>query len=154
MANFVERVFAYQRVRALFRERWTLAALVQFHTVHKLQLLSHSRSAYDELGRIVAQARTVPRRELATTYERTFMRALAKYPTPARHADVLLHAAGHLKRVLGPERRRELLASIDEYRRGLAPLVVPMTLLRGHVQQHDVKYLRDQVYLDPALPLE
>ena len=36
--NFVERVFAYRRVRSLFSGRWTLGELVAFHTAHKLQL--------------------------------------------------------------------------------------------------------------------
>jgi hypothetical protein len=30
--NFVERVFAYRRLRAFFASRWTLGGLVQFHT--------------------------------------------------------------------------------------------------------------------------
>jgi hypothetical protein len=48
--NFVERVFAYHRLRGLFRERWTLGLVVAFHTAHKLQLLAHSPRLYAELG--------------------------------------------------------------------------------------------------------
>jgi uncharacterized protein YbbK (DUF523 family) len=55
--NFVERVFAYHRLRALFSGRWTLGKLVAFHTAHKLQLLAHSPAGYRELGRLVASAR-------------------------------------------------------------------------------------------------
>ena len=58
--NFVERVFAYQRLRALFGGRWTMHALVVFHSLHKLQLLSHSRQGYAEMGRLVAAARETP----------------------------------------------------------------------------------------------
>ena len=127
----------------------TRGDLVRFHTVHKLQLLAHSRTGYTELGRLVAGLKGHPRRELAERYETTFMRALARTATPGRHADVMTHILGHLKRLLDAGDRRELLEAIDAHRRGEVPLVVPITLIRHHVRRHDVEYLRDQVYLDP-----
>jgi uncharacterized protein YbgA (DUF1722 family) len=57
--------------------------------------------------------------------------------------------AGHLKRHLDAESKGELIATIDEYRRGLVPLVVPLTLLRHHVRVHRVEYLLGQTYLEP-----
>jgi len=146
--NFVERVFAYQRLRELFADRWNGGDLVRFHTVHKLQLLAHSRTGYTELGRLVAGLKGHPRRELAERYQTTFMRALARTATPGRHADVMTHILGHLKRLLDAGDRRELLEAIDAHRRGEVPLIVPITLIRHHVRRHDVEYLRDQVYLD------
>ena len=38
--NFVERLFAYRRVRRLFASRWTVGDLVRFHTAEKLLLLA------------------------------------------------------------------------------------------------------------------
>src|SRR5271163_241932 len=61
--NFVERVFAYRRLRSFFSARWTLGGLVQFHTAHKLVLMAHSPKAYGELGRFVANAKQVPRQD-------------------------------------------------------------------------------------------
>lgn len=145
--NFIERVFAYQRVRALFAGRWNAGALVRFHTIHKLQLLAHSRAGYTELGRLVAGVKGRVGRELAEVYEAAFMRTLSRRATPGRHADVMMHAVGHLKRLLDEGDRRELLDAIDGHRRSEVPLVVPITLLRHHVRRHDVEYLRDQVYL-------
>ena len=43
---------------------------------------------------------------------------------------------GHLKKRLDADSKRELLEAIDEYRQGLVPLVVPLTLLRHHVRVH------------------
>src|SRR5262245_10633230 len=71
--NFVERVFAYQRLRTLFAGRWSIHQLVVFHSMHKLQLLSHSRQGYAELGRLVAGAVKHPCRDLSATYQRLFM---------------------------------------------------------------------------------
>ena len=147
--NFVERVFAYQRVRRLFAGRWSQADLVAFHTAHKLLLLAHSRRAYSALGRLVARAKELGRREVASLYERGFMEGLRTLATPGRHADVLQHMLGHFTDRLDAASRRELLSLIEDHRNGLLPLVVPLTLVRHHVRQHDVSYLAGQVYLDP-----
>jgi uncharacterized protein YbgA (DUF1722 family)/uncharacterized protein YbbK (DUF523 family) len=147
--NFVERVFAYQRLRELFGGRWTIHSLVVFHGVHKLQLLSHSRRGYAELGRLVAGAVRHPRRDLSEMYQRVFMTTLTRPVTPGRHSEVMLHAACHLKRLIQAGDRDELLGAIDDHRRGIVPLVVPITLLRHHVRRHEVGYLKDQTYLDP-----
>ena len=47
------------------------------------------------------------------------------------------------------ESKAELLTCIDEYRRGLVPLVVPVTLVRHYVRLHGVSYLAGQTYLEP-----
>jgi len=147
--SFIERVFAYRRLRSFFAGRWTLGQLVAFHTAHKLQLMAHSVTAYNELGRLVATAKGVDRSELRARYEQGFMEALARRATRKRHTNVLQHMAGYFKRDLDDASRQELAAVIDEYRRSLVPLIVPLTLLRHYVRRFDVAYLRDQVYLQP-----
>jgi uncharacterized protein YbgA (DUF1722 family)/uncharacterized protein YbbK (DUF523 family) len=147
--NFVERVFAYWRLRGLFSGRWNLGTLVEFHTAHKLILMAHSPEAYRQLGRLVARARGVGRKDLERRYTEQFMSALTVIATPRRHANVLQHMAGYFKNLLDAKSKAELGAAIDDYRRGLVPLVVPMTLLRHHVRVHGVSYLEGQHYLAP-----
>ena len=77
------------------------------------------------------------------------MAALLVPATPARHVNVLEHMVGHVTRALAPGERRELADVIADYRRGLVPLVVPLTLVRHHVRRQEVAYLADQVYLAP-----
>jgi uncharacterized protein YbgA (DUF1722 family)/uncharacterized protein YbbK (DUF523 family) len=147
--NFIERVFAYDRLRALFDTRWTTTSLIAFHTAHKMTLLSHSTTAYRELGRTVASAAAQPRAALQQYYEAQFMKALARPATPRRHTNVLMHMAGHLKTKLDAAAKRELLGCIEEYRTELVPLVVPLTLLRHYVRLHGIAYLAGQTYLEP-----
>lgn len=147
--NFIERVFAYRRLKDLFHGRWTAGSLVRFHTAHKMSLLAHSTTAYNEMGRLVAGAGALPRAGLRRDYQALFMRTLAIPATRARHTNVLQHIAGHLKALVDGESRAELAGCIDEYRRGLVPLVVPLTLIRHHVRRHAVAYLQGQVYLEP-----
>ena len=147
--NFIERIFAYHRLRTLWASRWTQRSLVEFHTRHKMTLLAHDEPGYRRLGPLVAQGKSLPRDELRARYEAGFMEALTKLATPARHANVLQHMFGHFSDRLSPEARQEVLAVIEDHRSGLVPLIVPLTLLRHYVRLLKVPYLETQTYLDP-----
>jgi uncharacterized protein YbgA (DUF1722 family) len=147
--NFIERVFAFRRLRDMFESRWTLGEVVRFHTAHKLVLLAHSTQAYTDLGRLVAGATWLERSSLRARYTTGFMNALTTIATRRRHTNVLQHMAGYFKKTLDATSRAELSAAIEDYRRGLIPRAVPMTLIRHHVRVQDVQYLATQVYLAP-----
>lgn len=147
--NFVERVFAMARWRAFLAARPRPRDLVAFHTAQKFAVLAHSPEQYGRLGRLVATAGRALPREVLDEYGRRLMEALSARATRGRHANVLQHLAGFLKRDLPMDERAELAEIIAEYRRGLVPLIVPITLLRHHVRRVDVAYLADQVYLNP-----
>jgi uncharacterized protein YbgA (DUF1722 family)/uncharacterized protein YbbK (DUF523 family) len=147
--NFLQRVFAYRRLKVMFRGRWSTGALVRFHTAEKLLLLAHEPKGYQTLGRLVARAKGRPRREVAEEYSHAFMGALSTIASKGRHMNVLQHIAGHFKTLLGRGERAELSELIEDYRRGLVPLVVPVTLIRHFVKLHDVEYLSGQTYLEP-----
>ncbi len=147
--NWVTRVFAYHRLRRLWGRRWGVGELVRFHTVHKYLLLAHSPKEFRELGRLVAGAKGLSRGELRKAYENQFMAALSKTATPAKHTNVLQHLLGFFKKELDQASRHELLGHIQDYRGGLVPLVVPLTLVAHYVRLLDVAYLRDQLYLNP-----
>ena len=129
--NFVERVFAYWRLRGLFGARWTVGDLVGFHTAHKLLLLAHEPEAYRRIGRLVAGARRLPKEDLRQRYTDGVMRALAKIATAGRHTNVLQHMAGYFTDRLDAAARQELTGVIADYRSGLVPLVVPLTCRSG-----------------------
>jgi uncharacterized protein YbbK (DUF523 family)/uncharacterized protein YbgA (DUF1722 family) len=147
--NWIERIFAYQRLKALGVGRWKLADLAALHEAHKFSLLAHSPQAYAALSRLVASAKSERPRELREAYERQFMAALAKIATPRRHARVLEHMAGSLRAHLDAAAWQELAGPIDDYRHGLVPLVVPITLIGHHARRLDVQRLRGQTYLNP-----
>jgi uncharacterized protein YbgA (DUF1722 family)/uncharacterized protein YbbK (DUF523 family) len=147
--NFVERVFAYHRLRSRFAGKWKRGDLVRFHTAHKLLLMAHSPKVYENLGRLVAGAKAVPRSTFSAQYEAEFMGALRVIATPKRHANVLHHMAGYFRRPLDEDSRHELLSLIEDYRKGLVPLVVPLTLIRRYVRKFQIPYLQGQVYLEP-----
>lgn len=147
--NFIERVFACWRLQALFAGRLRLSELVAFHTAHKLTLMAHWTEGYRQLGRLVAQARALPADELRARYAALFMDTLARQATRGRHTNALLHMLGYLRGKVTPAVQRELVTAVEDYRRGLVPLVVPMTLIAHHARTLEIAYLTEQTYLAP-----
>ena len=147
--NFIERVFAYRRLQDLFRPRWTVGQVMKFHTAHKLQLMAHSPVAYRTLGQLVAVTKEVPRAIFRSDYEDSFMTALAQLASRGRNTNALQHAAGYVKTKIDSASRNELADLIHDYRNGLVPLVVPLSLLRHHIRVHEIDYLAGQSYLQP-----
>ena len=146
--NFIERVFAYRRLRELTAGPVKAGELMRFHARHKLLLLAHAPAAYARLGRLVASVKGRVGRAVLDEYAVGFMEALAVPATRGRHVNVLQHMAGYFD-AADDGSRRELVATIADYGRGLVPLVVPLTLIAHHARRHDVRYLIDQVYLQP-----
>ncbi len=149
-ANFIERVFVYQRWMALLDGPRAPAALVAFHTAHKLTLLAHAPALYREAGRVVARAGSAPWEDTADEYGRVLMRALERLTTSRKHANALQHAAGFLRGLLDRDDREELVDEIERYRTGRTAFVAPFTLLRHHVRKAGgPDWLAAQTYLHP-----
>lgn len=151
--NFIERLFVFHRWKELTREAASLGDLVQFHTDHKLLILSHSPQHYTRLGRLVAQGRQRSPEELYPLYLSLLMEGLMLRATPKKNSNVLQHIAGYFKRQLSSDEKEELIDVIDRYRSGLIPLIVPIVLVKHYVRKYDEPYLKRQHYLNPH-PLE
>ncbi|MBN1580607.1 MAG: DUF1722 domain-containing protein [Anaerolineae bacterium] len=148
--NFIERVFAHYRLTEMLTREPTPGGLVKFHTAHKMTLMAHSPKRYREMGRLVAEAGKRKWEELAAEYGVQFMAGLGVMGTPGKHVNVLQHLMGFLKNDLSSEDKQELLSLIEDYRLGLLPLVVPLTLLKHHLNRHPVpEWVHQQVYLYP-----
>ncbi len=148
--NFIERVFAHHRWMLFRLERFTPARLVEFHSRHKFLLLAHSVKHLRKLGRVVAgESRKRLTVEAADEYAGVFFEALSVLPTVKSHVNVLQHIAGFFKDRLDTGDKMELHNSIDGYRRGVLPRLVPQTLILHHLRREKIAYIADQVYLSP-----
>jgi uncharacterized protein YbgA (DUF1722 family)/uncharacterized protein YbbK (DUF523 family) len=148
--NFIERIFIQYRWQQMLDTAPAPAGLLRFHAAHKLTLMAHSPAKYRELGRLAAQAGALPWDTLIADYSRLLDEALRLLATPAKHANVLQHLMGFLKRQLDAQDKAELLSVIEDYRKGWVPLVVPLTLLQHHLRRHRVaEWVYQQTYLTP-----
>ena len=148
--NFVTRVFAYQRWLQVAGEGLARAALTGFHARHKFLLVAHSQEGTRRLGRLLARPeQSADEETLAAAYLDAFTEVMRRTPTRRSHTNVLQHLAGYVSKRLDADEREELATMIDQYRLGLLPLIVPVTLIRHYVRKFRVPYLLDQVYLSP-----
>ncbi len=151
--NFIEIIFALKRWRETLAEGMTRGNLVNYHTRHKLLLLSHSTEIYRQLGKLVAGAGKVNEKVLFDQYLALLMKGLRLKTTVAKHVNVLQHVLGYFKKQLSADEKQEMLGIIGNYRAQQIPLIVPVTLLNHFVRKYDQLYLQQQVYLNPH-PLE
>jgi uncharacterized protein YbgA (DUF1722 family)/uncharacterized protein YbbK (DUF523 family) len=147
--NFIERVFAMKRWRELISGGRTRGRIVRFHSENKLQIMAHSPVHLRDMGRLVASPKGVPAADLYGQYRSSFVEALRLRATPAKNTNVLQHIMGYFKKQLTPDEKQELLEVIHSYRKGLVPLVVPVTLINHYVRKFRPDYLMNQTYLQP-----
>jgi len=147
--NFLTRVFAYAEWQRLRAAGLTRKAIVDFHSRFKYQLMATSPLHYKELGRQVANIGNQPLDEFAPLYFSQLMAALKKTASRGTHSNVLQHLVGYLKRHLGGEDKQEMQRLISQYREGIVPLVVPLTLLKHHFRRFPDSYIARQIYLQP-----
>ena len=147
--NFIVRVFTRFRWLNLKANGLSPAGLIDFHSCHKFLLQSHHEATYRELGRLVADAGKGNIDQLAEEYIKLAMQALRHQSTRGTHSNVLLHLMGFLKTDLTRGDKQDLLSLIDDYRTGLVPLIVPITLLNYFLRRHPSPYIQQQVSLEP-----
>jgi uncharacterized protein YbgA (DUF1722 family)/uncharacterized protein YbbK (DUF523 family) len=147
--NFIVRVFCHHRWRQLTSKRFRVGNLVDFHTKHKLLIMAHSETNMRLLGQLVAKAKSLPSKELLERYAALFFEALRRRATPRKNTNVLQHVQGYFKKLMDSSDKQELTALIQDYRQGLVPLIVPMTLVKHYVNKYEIEYIKDQIYLNP-----
>jgi uncharacterized protein YbgA (DUF1722 family)/uncharacterized protein YbbK (DUF523 family) len=151
--NFIECIFVFKRWRESLSRGKSRRGLIDFHTKHKLLVLSHSTKHYQMMGRLVGQAKTFALGELYQTYERLLLEALRLKTTIKKNANVLQHMMGYFKKELSSDEKQELLEIIGLYREANVPLIVPVTLMNHYIRKYDQPYLKGQYYLRPH-PIE
>jgi len=147
--NFIETIFALKRWREALSKGQTAGNLVDYHTRHKLLIMSHSPDIYRQLGKLVAAAGKLPPDQLYQDYLALLMKALHLRTTTAKQVNVLQHILGYFKKQLSADEKQEVISVIESYRNKQVPLVVPLTLLNHFVRKYQQPYLLQQVYLNP-----
>ncbi len=147
--GFVKRVFVYKRWHDMLANGLDWAALTEFHARHKLILYSHNQDLGRNLGRELSAAHSQPIEDYAPSYLTQLMDILKIYAKRSNHVNVLEHIRGYLKRDLDKSDKQELSESIENYRLGLLPLIVPITLLRHHFRKIPNEYIERSYYMQP-----
>lgn len=147
--NFLTRVFAYAEWQRLLRAGLTRKAILDFHARYKYQLMANHPLQYKALGRLLADLGRHDPLEFGPRYFSQLMAALKNCATRGTHSNVLQHLSGYLKQALSSDEKEEMQQLIAQYRNGIIPLVVPLTLLKHHFRRHPDHYVARQAYLQP-----
>ncbi|MFZ3285030.1 YbgA family protein [Pseudomonas sp.] len=147
--NFITRVFAYSAWQQLLAQGLSRRALTEFHSRYKYLLMAHNPVQYKTLGKLLGNMAHSDPGEVGPRYFSELMQALKKCATRGTHSNVLQHISGYLKQAISAEDKQEMVHVIGQYRQGIVPLVVPLTLLKHHFRQHPDPYIAQQVYLQP-----
>lgn len=147
--NFITRVLAYSAWQQVLAQGLSRRVLTEFHSRYKYQLMAHNPLQYKALGKLLGNMAQSDPAELGPRYFSELMAALKKCATRGTHSNVLQHITGYLKQAISAEDKQEMVHVIGQYRLGIVPLVVPLTLLKHHFRQHPDPYIAQQVYLQP-----
>ena len=147
--NFILQIFTMKRWRDNLARKRGMGNLVDFHTRNKLLIMSHSQKHYRQMGKLVADGKQMPIRDLYEQYQLLLMEALKLKTTIRKNINVLQHMMGYFKKQLSGDEKQELLEVFDHYRKELVPLIVPITLFNHYVRKYDQPYLKQQIYLNP-----
>ncbi len=147
--NFIQRVFVRQRWQRLCSKPLTAHALMQFHSRHKLIAMSHEQNLARDLGRLVAEVRAETIETQAAAYFASLMTCLKIVASRGNHVNVLQHIQGYLKHKLDGDDKQELVETIESYRLGTLPLIVPLTLLRHHFRKQPDAFIDGSYYMHP-----
>ena len=147
--TFIEQIFTLMRWRETLSKKKSLGNLIDFHTRHKLLIMSHSPTHSQMMGKLVAEGKTLPIEDVFIQYETLLIGALRLKTTLKKNINVMQHIMGYFKKRLSPDEKEELLEIIEQYRQEFVPLIVPVTLLNHYVRKYKQLYLAQQFYLNP-----
>jgi len=146
--HFLVRLFASARLREM-KNDGSMSALVQFHTLHKLQLMACNQSGLRALGRMVANAESRAVRSVVADYAERFAQVIANPARPSSNHNVLLHAFGYVSERLSAGERKHFLKLLEDYRAGRVPLSALLALMQSWVVRFERSYLAGQTFFEP-----
>ncbi|MDI6702320.1 YbgA family protein [Methanothermobacter wolfeii] len=143
--DFLIKIYLMRDFRAVGK----LRDLIEFHTENKMLLMSYDPAIQARLGRIIAEQDHEDFDTVLSEYRKMLCMATRKSLKPGRNINTLLHAFGHFSSELTHEEKNYFLESLEGYRKGLLPLIVPISLLKSWIIRFDDEYLKGQTFFEP-----
>lgn len=147
--NFITRVFAMHEWQQLCAVGLSMSRLQALHARYKYTLMAHAPQGYSTLGRMLAEAGNQDVQALGTRYFAAMMQILQRKATRKTNTNVLMHLQGYLKKQLQAAEKSSLSRIIDDYRKGIVPLIVPVRMLRHYFELFPDPYISRQSFLQP-----
>jgi len=141
--DFLIRLYLLRDLRAVD----SLQDLIEFHTGNKLLLMSISPEGQKTLGRVIGEQKDLD--DTVKRYSEVFYEIIREPLKRERKINALLHAFGHFSSKLNGEEKKYFLESVEWYRKGVLPFIVPVSMLRSWVLRFGDTYLEKQTIFEP-----
>jgi uncharacterized protein YbgA (DUF1722 family)/uncharacterized protein YbbK (DUF523 family) len=146
--HFLTKLFTRARFR-LSKKEPNMAALVDFHSRHKLLLLAYNQAHYRISGRIVANHQKHPAAEVYRQYAEELSHILKSPPRFTSMINTVQHAFGWVSENLTREEKQFFLKSLENYRDERIPLSTLLHLIHAWAIRFKNEYLLSQILLAP-----
>jgi len=147
--NFLMQVFAYGDLQTFLASKPSFKHLVKFHTSYKYLIYAKSQKSYEVLGQIVANMEKLPLEIVLEKYKEAFLQAIALKGNIKKTYNILFHIFGYFKKHISKEEKRYILEALEEYKNEIIPLIAVIKLLNLYTHTLDIKYLKEQKFLNP-----
>ncbi len=145
--NFIRRIYAYHDWKKLAQAKITHRQLIDYYSRYKYLVMAHQVAAYKAIGQLLAQPNRENPQQQAQQLITLLMTALKHKANRKGYSNALFHVKGYLKHNLNSGERVSLDDVIEQYRTGVVPLVVPITLLKHYFTIYPNEYIAQQVLL-------
>lgn len=146
--HFLSCLFALSRFRTV-AESGGPRELSEYQARHKLLFLAINQASMRRLGRIAANLEKRPFPSVLSDYRAELGTLFGSPAKPGGIINTALHAFGGFSDRLSPLERKYFLDAVEEYRDERIPASALFALLKSWAVRFEVRYLLDQVFLDP-----
>lgn len=147
--NFVLRVHVWHEWHTRVFPSLTARSLLSFWSSYKYLALAHDEKSYRQIGPMLANLAVDNLPALAKDFFSLLMHALEKPSTRASNSNALQHLRGFVKNSLDDAEKNTLNTLLEQYRDGIVPLIVPLSMLRHLLARHPDAYANEQRFLNP-----
>ncbi len=147
--TFFSRLFVLKRWREMVASGRNPSLLTDFHARHELLIQAHSPKHSAAMKILASRAAGLSLPQTYSSYLSLLLEALALRSTVPKNTSVLKRAICSLQGQLSSDDKMSLSRSISDYQQGMAPRIVPVTLLNHYAHKHDQPDLKKQYYLNP-----
>ncbi|MFB6345372.1 MAG: DUF1722 domain-containing protein [bacterium] len=148
LRQFLETLYGMYRLKEFLKKpELRMNELYSFQARNKYSLMAHSSHDQKELGRLLS------RHERADTildrYVQGYRQTVFTKTSRGKHFNVLEHLQGHLPDNVSSRRKSTIDETLEKYRLGLTPWVVPYNQIRNYFLENSQDWLDGQTYLNP-----
>lgn len=147
--NFILRVYAWHEWHTCLLPALDARNLLAFWSRYKYLTLAHNEPLYRQIGPLLANVGKADLPVLANTFFDTLMSALETPSTRGSNTNALQHLQGYLKKSLDAVEKKSLQQLIRQYKEGIVPMIVPLSMMRHLFNRYPDSYIHQQKFLQP-----